>query len=198
MVAVTYGRCLKSSDVSEISTDSQTTGRPPVRPPTTSPTSPTTVPATCAMEGPGNEMAHDDVWDDSALIRSWDEALDEYKVRAGCVWLAGRLMAHTCAGSHSRRRRPLLRIETDWRAQKYHSIHARGGKLEDLAEYVRHLQPNREGGPKTFRPVRTLISSFLAQAGLLSSRVVAGIHRMPSLKRATHSSSLSPSGRPLH
>lgn len=33
------------------------------------------------MEGPRNEMAHDDVWDDSALIRSWDEALDEYKVR---------------------------------------------------------------------------------------------------------------------
>ncbi|KAL1861620.1 hypothetical protein Daus18300_008736 [Diaporthe australafricana] len=31
------------------------------------------------MEGARIEMAHDDVWDDSALIRSWDEALDEYK-----------------------------------------------------------------------------------------------------------------------
>ncbi|POS77783.1 hypothetical protein DHEL01_v203829 [Diaporthe helianthi] len=31
------------------------------------------------MEGQGIEMADDDVWDDSALIRSWDEALDEYK-----------------------------------------------------------------------------------------------------------------------
>lgn len=36
-------------------------------------------------------MAHDDVWDDSALIRSWDEALDEYKVRTFacvCAWQA--------------------------------------------------------------------------------------------------------------
>ena len=26
-------------------------------------------------------MAHDDIWDDSALVRSWDDALAEYKVR---------------------------------------------------------------------------------------------------------------------
>lgn len=26
-------------------------------------------------------MAHDDIWDDSALVASWNEALDEYKVR---------------------------------------------------------------------------------------------------------------------
>ncbi|KZL69721.1 survival motor neuron-like protein 1 [Colletotrichum tofieldiae] len=39
------------------------------------------------------EMTHAEVWDDSALIDSWNEALDEYK--------------------------------------KYHSIHAKGGKLED-------------------------------------------------------------------
>ncbi|KUI60685.1 Survival motor neuron-like protein 1 [Cytospora mali] len=45
----------------------------------------------------GNEMTHDDIWDDSALVSSWNEALDEYK--------------------------------------KYHSIHASGGKLEDLPEY---------------------------------------------------------------
>jgi hypothetical protein len=25
-------------------------------------------------------MAHDDIWDDSALIASWNEALAEYKV----------------------------------------------------------------------------------------------------------------------
>ncbi|KAK1995964.1 hypothetical protein LX36DRAFT_581316 [Colletotrichum falcatum] len=39
------------------------------------------------------EMTHAEMWDDSALINSWNEALDEYK--------------------------------------KYHSIHAKGGKLED-------------------------------------------------------------------
>ncbi len=30
----------------------------------------------------GKEITHDDMWDDSALVRSWNEALDEYKVRA--------------------------------------------------------------------------------------------------------------------
>ncbi|KAH7367324.1 hypothetical protein B0T11DRAFT_325605 [Plectosphaerella cucumerina] len=43
-----------------------------------------------------NELTHDEVWDDSALIDSWNEALDEYK--------------------------------------KYHSIHAKGGRPEDLTE----------------------------------------------------------------
>lgn len=27
-------------------------------------------------------MSHDDIWDDSALVASWNEALDEYKVRS--------------------------------------------------------------------------------------------------------------------
>ncbi|TIC97783.1 Survival motor neuron-like protein 1 [Colletotrichum higginsianum] len=39
------------------------------------------------------EMTHAEMWDDSALIDSWNEALDEYK--------------------------------------KYHSIHAKGGRLKD-------------------------------------------------------------------
>ncbi|KAH6666484.1 hypothetical protein F5X68DRAFT_54680 [Plectosphaerella plurivora] len=43
-----------------------------------------------------HELTHDEVWDDSALIDSWNEALDEYK--------------------------------------KYHSIHAKGGRPEDLDE----------------------------------------------------------------
>ncbi|KAF3765812.1 hypothetical protein M406DRAFT_329672 [Cryphonectria parasitica EP155] len=45
------------------------------------------------------EMAHEDIWDDSALVESWNEALAEYK--------------------------------------KYHSIHATGGKLEDLPEHAK-------------------------------------------------------------
>lgn len=66
------------------------------------------------------------------------------------------------AESHSRRPPPLLlRIEIDWRAQKYHSIHAGGGKLEDLPEYV--PQPSAQEG-KTFRPVRTLFPLSFSQA----------------------------------
>lgn len=27
---------------------------------------------------------HDEIWDDSALVDSWNEALEEYQVRLGC------------------------------------------------------------------------------------------------------------------
>lgn len=31
--------------------------------------------------GPGrDELTHDEVWDDTALIDSWNQALEEYKV----------------------------------------------------------------------------------------------------------------------
>jgi hypothetical protein len=33
------------------------------------------------MEENSMEMSHDEVWDDSALIDSWNQALDEYNVR---------------------------------------------------------------------------------------------------------------------
>ncbi|TDZ58442.1 Survival motor neuron-like protein 1 [Colletotrichum trifolii] len=46
------------------------------------------------MAGKNAELTHAEMWDDSALIESWNEALEEYK--------------------------------------KYHSIHAKGGSLEDL------------------------------------------------------------------
>lgn len=26
------------------------------------------------------ELTHEEIWDDSALVRSWDEAVEEYKV----------------------------------------------------------------------------------------------------------------------
>ncbi|KAI9815045.1 MAG: hypothetical protein M1827_002888 [Pycnora praestabilis] len=45
-----------------------------------------------------NELSHEQVWDDSALIQSWDDALEEYKL--------------------------------------YHSIHARGEKVEDVLKKV--------------------------------------------------------------
>jgi len=31
--------------------------------------------------GKKKELSQAEIWDDSALIRSWDEALEEYKVR---------------------------------------------------------------------------------------------------------------------
>ncbi|ROT42470.1 hypothetical protein SODALDRAFT_16329 [Sodiomyces alkalinus F11] len=62
----------------------------------------------------GKNLAHDEIWDDSALIESWNEALNEYK--------------------------------------KYHSIHAKGGRLEDLeleAEELAGDQTQMEGVVET-------------------------------------------------
>ncbi|KAJ9141978.1 hypothetical protein NKR23_g7555 [Pleurostoma richardsiae] len=54
------------------------------------------------MDYRADEMTHDDIWDDSVLIESWNQALDEYK--------------------------------------KYHSIHAHGGRIEDLSEAIQTRQ----------------------------------------------------------
>ncbi|KAL2759854.1 hypothetical protein ACRALDRAFT_1079189 [Sodiomyces alcalophilus JCM 7366] len=60
----------------------------------------------------GKNLTHDEIWDDSALIESWNEALVEYK--------------------------------------KYHSIHAKGGRLEDLeAEQLTEDQTRMEGVVET-------------------------------------------------
>jgi hypothetical protein len=32
------------------------------------------------MDERNEELSHEEVWDDSALIESWNQALDEYKV----------------------------------------------------------------------------------------------------------------------
>lgn len=32
------------------------------------------------MENQNQELSHDDIWDDSMLVDSWNEALAEYKV----------------------------------------------------------------------------------------------------------------------
>ena len=58
-------------------------------------------------------MSHAEIWDDSALVESWNEALEEYKV----------YLHLTCyIYSHSN-----INL-----SQHYHSIHARGEKVEDV------------------------------------------------------------------
>ena len=58
-----------------------------------------------------DSISQAEMWDDSLLVDSWNEALEEYKVRANHVTLA----------------RPQLMF-----IQHYHSIHARGEKVEDV------------------------------------------------------------------
>ncbi|EQB50084.1 hypothetical protein CGLO_10500 [Colletotrichum gloeosporioides Cg-14] len=58
------------------------------------------------------DMTHAEIWDDSALIDSWNEALNEYK--------------------------------------KYHSIHAKGGRLEDVdLQETSESQTHKTGDSET-------------------------------------------------
>lgn len=70
-------------------------------------------------------LTHDEIWDDSALVDSWNEALEEYKV--GLVVLLGPVILHL-PGCRCRR------FGHFWLTapQKYHSIHVKGGNVEDL------------------------------------------------------------------
>ena len=65
------------------------------------------------------ELSHAEVWDDAALLQSWDDALAEYKVQ----WAV-----HSCC------------IFTNC-IQLYHSIHARGERVEDV---IRETDVNSE------------------------------------------------------
>lgn len=73
------------------------------------------------MDDAVNEMTRQDIWDDSALINSWNEALAEYKVSTV------QSLPNTEPNMQS------LIIPS----QKYHSIHAAGRSLDNfLPEYV--------------------------------------------------------------
>lgn len=58
-------------------------------------------------------MSHEEIWDDSALVESWDEAVAEYKVTIPFI---------TCMS---------IKLTS---YQRYHSIHARGEKVEDILQ----------------------------------------------------------------
>jgi hypothetical protein len=64
--------------------------------------------AVCAMAS--HVHSHAEIWDDSMLIDSWNEALDEYKVTTPNISDPG--LAHT--------------------RQHYHSMHARGEKVQAI------------------------------------------------------------------
>ncbi|KAK4496258.1 hypothetical protein PRZ48_012238 [Zasmidium cellare] len=63
--------------------------------------------------GTERELTHDELWDDSALVESWNEALGEYQVRDI---------------NHQKSKRDI-----DFEKQKYHSIAARGEKVPEFS-----------------------------------------------------------------
>ncbi|KAL2019451.1 hypothetical protein VTK56DRAFT_9656 [Thermocarpiscus australiensis] len=68
---------------------------------------------------PNAATSHEEIWDDSALVESWNQALEEYK--------------------------------------KYHSIHAKGGTVDDGANGL------EETTPRDARPETTGASGAIAQ-----------------------------------
>lgn len=65
-------------------------------------------------------LTQEEIWDDSALIESWDEALEEYKVSSSTIHVT-IFFANVC--------------------QRYHSIHAKG---EDMEEILRQAEAEDE------------------------------------------------------
>lgn len=57
-------------------------------------------------------LTHEEIWDDSALVTSWNDALEEYKVL-----------------KHASLSRSMTRLTG---SKKYHSIHSKGGNVEEL------------------------------------------------------------------
>ncbi|KAF2166896.1 hypothetical protein M409DRAFT_22948 [Zasmidium cellare ATCC 36951] len=73
--------------------------------------------------GAQRELTHDELWDDSALVESWNEALEEYQVR-------------TIIYPRSPKQ------DTNSQEQKYHSLAARGEKVP-----VIDIPPKRPAPP---------------------------------------------------
>ncbi|KAI5862356.1 hypothetical protein GGS23DRAFT_597578 [Durotheca rogersii] len=68
------------------------------------------------MNSVPEKLSHSEIWDDSTLINSWNDALEEYR-----VWLK----LHPIRNNLINQR--LLIV-----SQKYHSIHRKGGNVEEL------------------------------------------------------------------
>lgn len=70
------------------------------------------------MADENEALSHGDMWDDSALVDSWNQALEEYKVSEG-----------------ERREQTPLPLERArlTPSQKYHSIHAKGLPLDEVS-----------------------------------------------------------------
>ncbi|KAK8133944.1 hypothetical protein PG984_005956 [Apiospora sp. TS-2023a] len=76
-------------------------------------------------------LTHDEVWDDSALVDSWNDALGEYKVLC-TLW---ELMSKVADCP-----------------QKYHSIYRHGGNVDDLLkEDEKCVSPDSEASFNTLR-----------------------------------------------
>lgn len=72
------------------------------------------VAATTTMSGDDEPLTYNEMWDDSMLVNSWNQALEEYKVSR-----------ETPAAHEARSTDP---------PQKYHSIHAKGIPLDEVLE----------------------------------------------------------------
>ncbi|KAK3686338.1 hypothetical protein LTR37_019928 [Vermiconidia calcicola] len=76
----------------------------------------------------GQELAQEEVWDDSALVRSWNEAFEEYKVYGSSSYLKGfQLM----------------------QKQKYHTLALKGEKVNLVPEQTEEGLTNGDSSAKS-------------------------------------------------
>jgi hypothetical protein len=71
-------------------------------------------------------LSQEEIWDDSALLQSWDEALNEYKVSITSPSSPPGAATTTYSS----------KMFIDGKIQLYHSIHARGETVDDSLEVV--------------------------------------------------------------
>lgn len=70
-------------------------------------------------------LTQEEIWDDSALVQSWDEAVEEYKVRP--LYLSRDSYLTQCQ-------------------QLYHSIHAKGENVEDVLREAEAAEAAEDAG----------------------------------------------------
>jgi len=116
-------------------------------------------------------MDGDDVWDDSALVRSWDDALAEYQVSPQ------GMPTHPAAAGPVRALRRATEISQHPRRKVVHERFEAGGS-RSCPRVSGSIHPRIEPGHASI---------------LIMSPPVAATRRMPSLKRSRQSRSRTPS-----
>lgn len=117
-----------------------------------------------------NNLTHDEIWDDSTLVDSWNEALEEYKVRIH-LRFSQRL---ACTGPSANRF-----------VQKYHSIHTKGGNVNDLINEKSAIPSPPDLGYRSKTDVMIMIGRVRmprASQSLYPSREIPVLTRSPLVR----------------
>ena len=112
-------------------------------------------------------LSQEEIWDDSALIQSWDDALEEYKV-CGCAINMDR------------------RLTKQIPLKLYHSIHARGERVEDVLRAAEAEKSSDDGetsiGENITNPENGINQENL-EDGELEDQVEVPVSNQPTIQK---------------